>query len=48
MCGGSLHHQLEGCIRLDILQVVFPQDGARLAVNAKKLDQEGENVLFVT
>ena len=32
-----LHHQLEGCVRRHVLQVVLPNDRARLAVDAKEL-----------
>lgn len=33
----SLHHQLEGGAWFHIPQVLLPQDGARTALNAKKL-----------
>lgn len=40
MSSGSLHHQFKGGVWLDIGEILFPQDGARAALNAKKLQDK--------
>lgn len=37
---GPLHHQLEGCVGRDVVQVVSPQDAAGLTVDAKELQRD--------
>lgn len=37
---GSLHHQFKGGVWLDIGEILFPQDGARAALDAKKLQDK--------
>lgn len=32
-----LDHQLKGGVGLDVREILFPQDGARAALDAKKL-----------
>lgn len=40
MCSRPLDHQFEGGVWLDIGEILFPQDGARAALNAKKLQDK--------
>lgn len=40
MSSGSLHHQFKGGVWLDVGEILFPQDGARAALNAKKLQDK--------
>lgn len=43
----SLHHQFKGGVWLDIGEILFPQDGARAALNAKELqDKQGTGSLL--
>lgn len=44
---GPLHHEFEGCVGWDVLQVVPPQNSARLAVNAKELKETRGGSLVV-
>lgn len=40
MGSSPLDHQFKGGVWLDIGQILFPQDGARAALNAKKLQDK--------
>lgn len=40
MSSGPLNHQFENRVGLDILQVLLPQNGSRLTVNAKQLREK--------
>lgn len=38
--GGSLHHEFKGGVWLHIGEILFPQDGARAALDAEKLQDK--------
>lgn len=40
MGSGPLDHQFKGGVWLDTGEILFPQDGARAALNAKKLQDK--------
>lgn len=40
VCSCPLHHEFEGRIRWDVVQVVPPQNAASLAVNPKELNRK--------